>query len=90
MMVVIAMANDTATGMAIITGIATEIVTTTDKAIATRSSKVGSKVSRMGNSKGNSKGRSKILPRSRRRLSAQASWKSFQTPTAACANSRMA
>jgi hypothetical protein len=84
------MANDTATGMAIvttiITGIATEIVTTTDKAIATRSNKV----SRMGNSKGNSKGRSKILPRSRRRLSAQASWKSFQTPTAACANSRMA
>jgi hypothetical protein len=80
------MANDTATGMAIITGIATEIVTTTDKAIATRSSKVGSKVSRMGISKG----RSKILPRSRRRLSAQASWKSFQTPTAACASSRMA
>jgi hypothetical protein len=46
---------------------------------------VGSKVSRTGNSKG----RSKILPRSRRRLSAQASWKSFQTPTAACASSRM-
>jgi amino acid transporter len=81
MMVVIAMANDTATGMAIITGIATEIVTTTDKAIATRSNKV----SRTGISKG----RNKILPRSRRRLSAQASWKSFQTPTAACANSRM-
>jgi hypothetical protein len=48
-------------------------------------SKVGSKVSRTGISKD----RSKILPRSRRRLSAQASWKSFQTPTAACANSRM-
>lgn len=96
---VIAMANDTATVtttvMGIVTTTDTEIATTTDTAIATLSSKVGSKVgnkvgSRTGSRTGNSKGRSRMLPRSPRRLSAQASWKSCRTPMVACANLRMA